>query len=98
MQGVINRRDIHFIISDEPLPWTDQDTIDYIGTHLHLSAGVLDNLNKDQNNYIDMVLKLKNNGESVVQKGTWKLYFFKYIFISTIFFVYLYTKWYACTI
>ena len=66
-----------FYFSDEPLPWTDQDTIDYIGTHLHLSAGVVDNLNKDENNYIDMVLKLKNNGESVVQKGTWKLYFFK---------------------
>lgn len=66
-----------FLITEEHLPWADQDIIDYIGTYLDISAGVVDNLNKDQDNYIVMELKLKNTGISAIHKGTWKLYFTK---------------------
>lgn len=61
----------------EPIPYVDQDIIDYIGSSLEVSVGVVDNLNKDENSFIVMQLKLKNNGETVIHKATWKLYFTK---------------------
>ena len=61
----------------EPVPYADQDIIDYVSTSLEVSAGVVDNLNKDNNSYIVMQLKLKNNGETIIHKATWKLYFTK---------------------
>ena len=59
---------------DEPLPWADQDLIDYIGENITIQAGVIDNLNKD-NDYSSMRLILRNDGYLDIQKGTWKIYF-----------------------
>ena len=76
-EGTILPDAAHFFFLDEPLPWVHQDIIDYIGSHLTVRAGVVDNLNKDANNYIVMHLDLTNSGDSLIQKGRWKLYFTK---------------------
>ena len=55
--------------------YPDQTDIDYIGSNLQVTAGAINNLEKDAENYVRMQLNLHNSGDTAIQKGPWKLYF-----------------------
>ena len=54
-----------------------QALIDYMGSSLSLRVGVVDNFDKDPDNYVPMQLILNNTGNIVIGNGHWKIYFSK---------------------
>ena len=64
---------------DEPRDWSDQSLIDYIADNVEVHVEVISNLEKTEDYYIPLELKLHNRGDRDIPRGTWQLYFYRFV-------------------
>lgn len=65
----------------EPLKYTDQHILEYMGKNLVVKVDVISNLEKYEaydTSYVNMSLELTNNGSLDIPAGTWRIYFYRY--------------------
>ncbi|XP_052764645.1 uncharacterized protein LOC128206309 [Mya arenaria] len=57
-------------------PVVEQYMLNYIAENLLVHVEVIDNLNKDYNNYMTVKLELTNNGSMNIPSSAWRIYFY----------------------